>query len=245
MSDIGVKTSLKGYDVNTCADYELLFSSSWPVLKIEAQGTYTINDASIDQDIYTHNLGYVPMFFGYEVSGNTSYLNIKNTYFSATSTKLRWLGGTEGHPAGSITMCYYIYRYSMSTNFTANSIKTSSTSKNVINDCGVKISKDGKNITSTESRDFVLHSSYRTLQIHKTVAFTESSTGWGRTISHYLGYEPLFLFYFESLPGNMVLIPEAHQEFLTNADATNVEVGGIPTGNGFVCIFKDPWSLEE
>lgn len=245
MTNIGIKASQKGYNVRTCADHELLFSSGWPLLKIEKQGSITIADKTQDIDIYTHNLGYVPMFFGYKVSGSTSYLDASIYYLSSTSTKLRWLGARKNAGAGSITIYYYIYRYDMTTNFTAPILHQTPTTPTVIDDYGIKISKEGSDTDSADLRDYVVHSSARNLQIHKTVAFTESSIGWSRTITHGLGYEPLFLLYFSDVSGGMGLIFEADQEFISNATSTNVVVGGIPTGDGFVCIFKDPFDLEE
>lgn len=76
MATSGVKVSRIGYDVNTASDKQLAFSSEWPLLPIEAEGDLTINPpvggpGMVNQDIFTHNLGYEPVFYIQRADGGT------------------------------------------------------------------------------------------------------------------------------------------------------------------------------
>jgi hypothetical protein len=70
----GIKVSKPGYDVKTCDDKDLVFSSQWNVFKIKARGslTVTVPPMTIQEAEATHNLGYSPAFlafYGYAGSG--------------------------------------------------------------------------------------------------------------------------------------------------------------------------------
>ena len=64
MSDYGVKIAKSGYSV-TDTDNRLIFKSSYPLLKILAHGTgtLTLSGGGGSKTVYTHNLGYKPMFY--------------------------------------------------------------------------------------------------------------------------------------------------------------------------------------
>jgi hypothetical protein len=256
MPDYGIKASQKGYDVKTCADYELLFSAGWPLLKIEKQGSFTVNDKTANVQITTHDLGYAPMFMIFSpegVNGASTQSRFQTLPVMASATDLKWFGAYWSEPAGSVTLYYYIFRYPLTTNFTANTLHDEATSKVLVDDYGVKISKSGSDVDSTDMRDFVIHSSCRSLQVHKSFYKAETAGSWSETITHDLTYEPFFLFYLKDVYGYgdgatlnyWQMIDARAQEEYGYADTTSVYVGAIPKGDISVIIFKDPFSLEE
>lgn len=64
MSDYGVKISKTGYSFDD-GDKRLIFNSSYPFLKIleHGTGTLTLSGGAASKTIYTHSLGYKPMFY--------------------------------------------------------------------------------------------------------------------------------------------------------------------------------------
>jgi len=249
MPDYGIKASQKGYDVKTCADYELLFSAGWPLVKIEAQGSKTISDKGADEVIYNHNLGYNPLFLVFDTSSvannNLLLTDSPLSPLGVTDTNLTWFGTQGAGLSGSITLYYYVFRYDLLTNFTANTLHSESTSQVAIDDYGIKISKSGSDIDSTDMRDFVIHSSCRSLQIHQS-AYATKSANWTHSISHDLGYEPMFWFYwYDAVSGYYGMVDAQNQEVKGTASSTAIGLSGIPAGTLSCLIFKDPWDLEE
>lgn len=254
MSDIGTKTSLKGYDVISCADHELLFSSSWPLLKIEKQGSFEITDKTQDVTITTHDLGYPPMFLAYAsygVNATDDQTRLLTTPVMVSDTTLKWFGDYYSEGAGAITVYYYIFRYNMTENFTSPVVNTESSTPATTSNYGFKIAKDGASTESSDLRDYVVHSGARSLQIHKTWYENKESEGWLQSITHGLPYEPFFLFYLKNTytgyatTGYWKLMDARSQEVGASADTSTVNLVSIPKGEAFVAIFKDPFSLEQ
>jgi len=95
-SDWGLKIAQTGYDVKTCTDNHLVYSSEYPQLKMHSSGsgTYTATGATLlgfSTVLTTHNLGYRPFFIlwvdigsGYQIvpvsfTGGTYNLSIFGT----------------------------------------------------------------------------------------------------------------------------------------------------------------------
>lgn len=100
MSDYGLKIAETGNDVKTCDEKNLIFTSKYPVLKVQSSGSgsHTFVDNLGSVDLTTHNLGYRPFFAvwvdegsGFELCTFTT-TNIHDTEVSymatATTTKL-------------------------------------------------------------------------------------------------------------------------------------------------------------
>lgn len=203
MSDFGLKIAQKGFDAKTCADYQLAFSSAWPLLKIHDTGTFTIPDATLDVTIATHSLGYVPLFWVFinapYVDGAYYGANVSriaepgvNQFAAMNATDLKWQGATRGAAAGVITGRYYIFRYDNQTTFTAPIITSSTASTaSIVNDFGFKVAKQGKSITSTDLRDYVVHSGTRSPMVHMTGHGTFAGPS-STTVTHSLTYLPMY-----------------------------------------------------
>lgn len=255
--DYGIKASLKGYDIDLAADHQLLFTSLWPLLKIETQGSYTVTDKTQDIQITTHSLGYPPMFIvfaplGVNVDSNQNRLqpDFPTCPVMISTTDLVWFGNYSSQGAGSVTLYYYIFRYNMTTDYTASIINTTEASQTIDQNYGVKISKSGSDITSSDLRNFVVHPNARSLQIQKTVHEEEASAPWNETINHALGYEPFFLWYQKTISAGATqnywqIVGARDQERGGYADTSNVYLNSLATGDYFICIFKDPFTLEE
>lgn len=257
----GMKASQLGYDVETAADYQLLYSSEWPLLKIEAQGTVTINDLGVNQVIYTHNLGYCPMFWIYDTSGSSSGMagNLGLTYavsiatFGVNETELKYFTNFAG--SGPRTIRYIIFRLNLDTPFTAQTINLSPGSQTLIDGYGIKVAGPGKSITSTDYRDFTVHSNTRSPMVHSVSAKTIStsspgdpyySPGYMETWSHDLGYKPMYFPYIKSasyIPGTGYycgMLGDGSGNQLLDFSGTTIRVHSGATGDKVsIVIMKD------
>lgn len=103
-------------------------------------------------------------------------------------------------------------------------------------DYGVKITRQGKDVSSTDLRDFVLHSGYKNLKA-QTLATTTITMGSGnfsveQSISHNLGYAPMYLAMVELEPnkwynvGSQIEISDGSATLAYSyTDATNLYIG--------------------
>lgn len=202
MADYGIRVSRSGYDVDTASDKELALSSEWPLLPLEAEGVFEVNNTlSQPVTIYNHNLGYAPVFKVYYTSAfydsdwfynaatisaigttcrvDTNNLIWKDVWFSATPMYLHWK----------------IFRRPITTNFNEPNYILTDTTKSTFNDYGLIVSKVGKDVGSTDFRDFSMRSDCRQLLVDQS-AYT-TTPDYTMTMTHNLGYPPIFWAYYQ------------------------------------------------
>ena len=176
MSDYGAKGSTPGFDTKTTIDYFQLFNSSWPQLKVGLEGNASGTVA--------HNLGYPPFHFITRSDGRVD--QTANGYGVDSSNLAR--------TAGVDTIKYFICRLDLTTNFDSPVISGGVGTVEVDRDYGFKVAKDGKDVNSTDMRDFALHSSTRSPMVQKVDNGLMTNTGGGlgyeRTVAHGLTYTP-------------------------------------------------------
>jgi len=261
VGDIGVRLSQLGYDALDTDDRNLIYSSSWPLLKLHMSGTATIADTSVEQKIIDHNLGYPPVFvWGSINNGNSIVTGASGDYaemfgpptlFSVNSTSLYY----DGFYGGVSTQIFYrIYRYDLTTNFTATDNFTGSSIQNSLqSDYTFRISKDGKSINSTDMRDFVIHSDARSPMVHMSVSgnlvpTTDGVAGYEVKATHNLNYVPFFLcYYIDPTTGRYVRTPTgtggATGAFVSNKTVKFGAAASSYANGASVIVFKDPFDL--
>lgn len=254
MGDIGAKGSVPGFNVNNVADYLLSFSSSWPLLKVEASGSASITLNASPQTIYTHNLGWPPMYVivqGGKIIASPPGIGV-------SSSVLAYDGNFA--TGSSYSFYYYVFRLPLTTNFTAPVINDSVVPVEESHDYGIKVAKPGKSIDSTDLRDFALYTSSRSLMVHKVDYGATAFNGsiYTRTVSHGLGYTPIgFCYmkfgsglagynpdYFYSLNG-----PQGTQDAYYTLNSSSMvisEVSAFVTSpaDATAVILKDPFAKE-
>lgn len=255
MSDLGIMVAQQGVPVETCSDWQLLFSSGWPSLKIHDAQPFTIADATQDVTIATHNLGFAPAFWVFASGGYVNFSpgsslavgSLVGQSFVVNNSTLRYLGATNGNPPGSFSGYYYIFRLDMSQTISPKSLTSADKSFIISPDYGFMVAKNGKSIDSTDFRDFVIHSSARSPMIHMAGQFNFGTNP--KVVNHGLGYPPLYFFYFYNRFGgvNSWFMATSSQDSSITADTANLTIdvpGATSSDLGFYIIFKDPFNLR-
>ncbi len=239
MGDYGIKVSQRGFDVKTCADKDLLFSSSFPTLNILFEGEKTVSSSG--DVIFQHNLGYYPLCLVYDMSDGTLQL----TQVGITKSTIEYRV-----PSATKQYRYYVFNWNLETNYTSPIKGNTSTIGSIIKDFGIKISKLGHDIKNAELKDQVLNSGGRIPMIHQA-GYGSSASGVNVTITHDLGYIPMFLDYVnEGFPSEMYFLRRAYDliapsvgiSAVDNITKTTLTIPSyLPGLVGYAyVIFKDP-----
>lgn len=163
--NFGAKVSLPGFDVESAADQDLYFSSSWPLLKIDDNLSQQIINLTSSNNLITHNLSYPPLtlifshlngFLGPASSVNSTTITLVNNIYLNTN------------PGDNLQV--YVCRNPLNINFQAPNIQLAQTQQGTNKqDEGIKFSKPGKDVSSTDLRDFTIHSGTKSLQVHQVI----------------------------------------------------------------------------
>jgi len=196
MGNWGAKVSQKGYNVNTCADRFLTFSSAFPTLKVfSTQAVSTTIPASGTNTItITHNLGYfAPYLVVYNgstttgvgtsnlMSDNDSYLT---TYQYVNSLQIpvdEFFDQYSSSQGDTVYFTVYILLDKLES-YTSNIISTATASGGSSSNYGFKRRKAGYDVKTCTDEQLVMSSSFYSALIHKKGLLTGSS------VSHGLNY---------------------------------------------------------
>lgn len=247
MEDIGAKLSQPGFDVGAAGSQDLLFSSAFPSLKEEKTGLFTGTNDGTDQVIFEHNLTYHPLFLvqvnkgsgGEMDTSNLWYIDDNKLYFrNSTVYKYRWT----------------IYRLPLYEAFQSDDTQQQATVPGGFNhDFGMKFTKEGKDLKSTDLRDFTLHSRGRTPLIHSVSVKDWTVTTTEHTAYHKLPYIPLafgFTTGGAAFPpkGTSYPVfpnPQASPGIARGADFITIGSDGATSLKTSIIILKDPFITTD
>lgn len=182
MADYGAKGTISGYDVRTAPDYLQNFNSSFPLLKTHATG--------VSSSTVNHDLGYFPLHIMADVIQPGGIDQFAHDQWSVSETQLV-------RSSGSGNRRYYIFRQSLTDDFTAPTIDGSGSQGATDADYGFKLSLPGRSAQSSDLRDFSLHSGARSPAIHMVRHATMIASGgdYWYELSYNLPYTPVVLVY--------------------------------------------------
>ena len=221
MGDYGARVSLKGYDVKTCPDRFLAWSSSFQTLKIyssQAVTTTIPSNGIMNGNTITisHNLGYYAPFIivyngrtnigvatsyffsdsdGFSLSDPSTMCEARNGLNSLTITIYNDYNDTglifDNGVAGE-TVYFTIYLFLDDFRIVSQqNISLGSASAGLDDDYGMRVSKSGYDVKTCTDDQLEFSSSFFNQIIHKKGIDT-SHVGL-TTISHNLGYITSFL----------------------------------------------------
>lgn len=221
-----IKLAQPGYDARTASDENLIFNSNWPLLKIYQQGKVTITGAEFDKThlLAKHDLPFNP-FFIYTSNGNWNDLitnlgpNKERAEFQGVAVQYiginqegLWYVNALDTPqgiTGSVEIYYYIFAFSLGVTggnpYIAPSVKVGSQSAAAGGGKTVfKLAKEGKDTSSRNLEDYVVHSDARSPLLHSkyyvlTVQDPANYAGYGYVFNHNLGYTPMFFAFVQGI----------------------------------------------
>lgn len=238
INDYGIKVSFPGINVKDAADYELLFNSSWPTLKIT--DSLRLSSAVYPGTAYTHSLGYVPLCipFGRHASGANGIVTINRQNIAVDSQNVYTINA--GGAPGFIEQLFQIYAIDIETTFTTNTVSSvSAGSISTDSNYGIKVSLPNKDISSTDLRDFTVHSSTRGPTVHAVKPGTTNGSGVF-SYTHDLSYDPMFIVFYQY----DVTLPHRYVVFNgyagISASGQTITVTASASRNVSIVILKDP-----
>lgn len=245
MADWGIKLSQPGEDA-TGADARLVFSSSWKLLNIVHEESFS--GLADNTTIYEHGYDYVPLFLPYTNQKFTGVAEAGVASFNHAFGSGRIFCDenrifTDG---SSTTGRVMVTPINLLEDYQAPSVNLDNISKNgrIDHDWGIKVALEGKDIHSTDTRDFAIHSGTRSPMVHM-VKYAETTAGYKTyTYEHNLGYPPMFMVYLniDGTPGWQV-IGSAGDTAVVCTD-TEIRVSHGYLGEMSVVVLKDPLELE-
>jgi len=215
-----IKLAQPGYDVKTAGDENLIYNSNWPLLKIYKESDFTIPDVTQTTLITTHDLGFSPVFWYFANTPEASWLNNGNVgtaerseFFGSVgdgtitvdSEKLQYVKPGFSFTSGQSRFYYYIFALDLAVQFTSPTIKVGTVSGSSNPTRVFKIAKEGRDVNSKNLDDFVIHSRARSPLIHSVNPSGSPTKSF--TVSHNLGYLPMFFGYVKNAAGGYSLIP--------------------------------------
>lgn len=245
--DYGIKISLPGVNIETASDTQLLFSSSWPSIKIfknvHIQQVIPAHSTGAIK-LYSHNLGFVPAVIPYGGIAGTNTSNgvadISRQNTSADTSNVYILVSNNTLPINLDIRISILY-LDITTPFKAPTINTGASGISTPDsDLGFKLSKDNKDIKSTDLRDFLIHSSARSPMIHAVVPGTIPASGTF-SYTHDLPYNPIFFAFFQT--SNTYVLINGYAGLSTSGSTISITAA---TGSLVsIVILKDPFQITD
>lgn len=192
-----------GYGVDDANDRELSFNSAWPLLPIEAEGVFEVNNTLTQPvTIYNHALGYAPIFKVFYESGGYYYPtpnpNILGNNCSVDTNNLIWRD-VYFH-ASPMNLYWKIYRRPIEKNQDLDNYTLTGATTKSGEGGKLIIAMPNKETGSDDPRDIAFHSSWKQLIIDSSkyaLADTTDPSYYTITISHNLGYKPMYFTYYK------------------------------------------------
>lgn len=210
-----VKLAQPGYDVKTAGDENLIYNSNWPVLKIYQSGPFQTRNIAVQQSIADHDLGFTPVFWYFANTPINLWANTGTASQEARSEFMGPLGDgvleidsksltyvpNSAFPGvtGPAALYYYLFALDIAKQYTAPIIKLGDI-QGARGSRVFKIAKPGKDITSDDLFDFILHSRARSPMVHSVNPTPGTVKSF--TVDHNLTYLPMFFAFEKTARGS-------------------------------------------
>lgn len=255
MSKNGIRVALPGTDVSTAPDYNLVFSSDWPNLKIIDNPMISMPTTPAGNIIiYTHNLGFIPAFIPFIGLPNTAELTIPLDSINNLAQNI--LVDTENiyftgeTPPANLGLL--IFAIDITQPFIAPIINTGSSGPAVNNSnvqYGIRVAKAGYDVANPDVRKFILRSDCRSPMVHAVAPGQVQSPG-GYSYTHDLPYNPIFFAYQQNTQGSQqwCLVTSNIANIKTQGSTIILDNGigsvGVPFSASIV-ILQDPFIISD
>lgn len=253
-----VKLAQPGYDVKTAGDENLIYNSNWPLLKASKAGSYKTKEIGVVNTVAEHDLGFIPFFWYFANTPINTWAVFLTAGQEARSEFMGPLGdgameidakSLKFQPRGSFPavtgpaqLYYQIFALDITKQYNAPIIKLGGIQGSRPNRV-FKVAKEGKDISSDNLFDFVIHSRARSPLIHSVNPSPGAQTNF--VVPHNLLYQPLFFGFEKTSRGtykSMFTGQGGSDSF--QADDTKVTYQGSGAKEITIVILKDPFLVD-
>lgn len=248
----GIKVAQVGYDVRTCKDYDLIFSSSWPSLAIvfDVSGPYTTNSSG--NIVIPHNLGFPPLAMSWQFTDSTMASQTGRVFPNVDKNNIYFL--QQFAPNTTVYLNNKCYNLDISIPQNYSYLQPPATNTPYDPTYGIKVVKQNQSITSTDMRSFILHSRCASPQVLSVVTDQtpyNSQTGIGNNGSNLIytnpqgytswafGYAQITDFTYGNIYEWAPPVAQAFPILLFNSNVVSLNITG-GTGKGSIIILRDP-----
>lgn len=237
---VGFKISKPGYDASRTAGSNYVFNSSWPSLPIAFETTITNPiTSSISTATIAHGLKYAPFAMVWAYGPDASGVgNVGTRFIPMMDTTNIYLSGgaasTAPFNATKLTIRAFALDLSRDIDYNLAPGDTFSTAYDP--NFGVKVVKPGKNINSTDMRDFSIHSRCQSplilaVKTEATIPAANLGTGIGNVIQYTNPFKyPVWAYAFVKLGSSL-----AH----TNGVPVNTYMQALLYNQAYPELFSD------
>ena len=240
-TNAGIRVTQPGVSVPYAADYQYVFNSDWPSLAIAFEAVIQITSGT--SVTVAHSLGFFPLTMVWQLTNGVSTGRI---FSPVTFDK------NNIYISGSVdaTISYSIKCYNLDI---SKSVSYELPKPPVIKtrydpSTGIKVTKYGKSMGSTDLRDYILHSRAQSPAVLVIKTQDDGTVGGGTnsiTYTNPVGYTPWVLGFISPSGNNSVYkcyAPGGNQSspaFFQLGPKAVVWTAGI-TGNGSLVVLRDP-----
>lgn len=251
MAKYGIIATESGVGVGNAPDYKQSLNSSWPVLEIALDTSFSssLNVPATQTyrfPIATHSLGFLPALtwidsqgfdiYGFGYSCNDSGSNVYTIVANEKQVYIQVVAISSPF-SFTVTGKLLVYNYDPRTEFTADTVGSTNVETKP-SSVGMIVLKDGArgSIDDHEYSKFSTHTKAKSLQIHKSGVMTVDPSGNG-LITHNLGYLPSYMIF----ANTDTLSPGVAARTFGNANTLRFSgVQSVLAGKYAYIIFKDP-----
>lgn len=181
--DFGIKISKPFRDAQTAADYDLLFNSSWPSLPVAYEGNVemTITAAPVITSI-THDLDFLP-FTMYWVMFDDIVYDVQLASITSSTAETDFIDRTNYNLSSdkTATVHFKCFNIDITVNKEYPLLRATGVDSTYDPDYGVRLVRQGKDINSTDLRDYIMHSKAQSPAILSVVTEKDVQTSGGTT----------------------------------------------------------------
>ena len=251
----GVKVAATGYDARSAQDANLLFSSSWPSIRIAKiiDIPLPISYSGFNDTSFTHSLGFAPLFDIWFCSGANSVSVLYSPTPIPPYSSKQLTPGTSAHGISRVVSVdtdkiNFQYSFFSESNLNGSTLRvvlydidlSKSQSYDYFNNptfkqsyddrVGIKIAKNRRSVDSQDLRDFTTHSRGEGEQIYRVLQNQDIKNFGVQTVNLY-GDQPIQAYVITN-PASEYLVT-----YILRAPRANPNYNG-PANNAFKDILK-------
>lgn len=237
---VGIKVSLPGNDTDS-GDVNLAFSSDWPVLRVIKSKELKVLGETLTPILHGQN--FTPMILTWGPSNG--FLNMPRQNIFVDRKNIYWSHPGNGSQLDDTSIMVFDVDIEAAFNAPSINLSTSSSAAST-SKVGLRFTKEGKDTSSNDLRDYILHSSARSPLLHAVVPATLPATGMF-SYTHDLPYNPIFLAFAQTTVSGVDGMPYVLLNNFAGVTTSGktITVSGTASAKVSIIILKDPFFIDS